>query len=129
MAGHTMSKAARSEAMFIMVASEEEWEIAKPFHHSQGYDFVIRRSKSRIWETVQVKSAFAGYRGRKKLPARAISLRRCNEKGSRPYLAGEYDLLFAVDGDSCWLISWAIIESIRSQILIDSTKYSRFQIR
>ena len=41
MSGNTMAIAAQSEAKFIVKAFENGWEVAKPFHHSQGYDFVM----------------------------------------------------------------------------------------
>lgn len=123
-----MEVAAQSEAKFIVTAFEHGWEVSKPFHHAQGYDFVVRRSLAQGWETVQVKTAYDSTVGRKKLPARAISLRRCNEKGSRPYQEGEFDLLFAVDGNSFWLIPYSEVADIRSQITISGEKYKHFRL-
>jgi len=119
-----MQRASLAEAKFIGVAFAHLWEVAKPFHHAQGYDFVIRRP-GEPWSTVQVKHAYAGRDGRRR-PTREVSLRRCNEKGSRPYRDGEFDWLFVVDGDQCWLIPWLAIREIRSNITIGSTKYMSF---
>jgi len=127
MAGKTMDKGAISEARFIMEAFKMGWEVAKPFHHSQGYDFVIREKPGFPWETIQVKTAYWDTNGRGKR-IKAVSLRRCNEKGSRPYKDGDFCWLFVVDENQCWCIPWSDIKEIKSCICIKSPKYDIFKI-
>ena len=121
MAGNTEEKAGMAEAAFISFAFRHGWEIAKPFSHAQGYDFIIRHHYSAGWQTVQVKAAYLGRDGRRK-PCRVASLRRCNEKGSRPYVEGDFDLLFVWDGDAnLWLIPWSQVAEVRSSITLMNT--------
>ena len=131
MAGHTMDKAVASEAAFIMYAAKSGWEVAKPIHHSNGYDFVVRMSgPEHGWSTVQVKTAYSDRTGRRQ-PTRAVSLRRCNEKGSRPYHPFEFNWLFVVDDKECWFIPWAQIEEegIRSTLTVSSKKWAVFKVK
>jgi len=121
-----MQKAGQSEAAFLVAAFQRGFEISKPLHHAQAYDFVIRRPGHRDWETVQVKTAYQGKTGAG-MPTREVSLRRCNEKGSRPYEDGDFDLLFVVDGKAAWLLPWSVISERRSCVVIGSKRYAAFR--
>lgn len=128
---NAMNKCGESEARFLLECFKRGWQVAKPFHHAQGYDFVVRRTGLRLWETVQVKTVYLAYdkrRGRNK-PAKTISLRRANEKGDRgSYKDGDFDLLYATDGIDSWLIPWIIMEGYHSNLTIESEKYVPFKI-
>ena len=123
MAGKTMDKCGESEAWFTLVCFRKGWEICKPMHHAQPYDFVIRRES--IWETIQVKSVFySNDRYGKK--HKIVSIVRCNEKGSKPYKEGDYDWLVAVSDEKIWMIPWGYIKEIKSNFRIDREKYEQF---
>jgi hypothetical protein len=112
-----MDRCSISEAAFIMFAASRGWECAVPVHHANGYDFVVNDGEG--WRTVQVKSAFTGKAGTKKNPCRTVSLRRCNEKGTRAYADGDFDLLYVYDSrDAAWLIPWRNVSHIKSQIVV-----------
>jgi hypothetical protein len=126
MGGNKMARAGISEARFIIKALENGWEIAKPIHHAQGYDYVMRTFGGR-WLTVQVKTAFQGKQGRNHdTPCLIVSLRRCNEKGARPYCEGEFDYLFVVFEDRNWMVPWEEISEIRNSITISSPRFDKF---
>ena len=82
------------------------------------------------WETVQVKSTYTerpSRRGRK--PYESLSLRRCNENGSRPYHDGDFDWLYAGQlYGSEWMIPWSAIRSIKSSISIGSHKWNQYML-
>ena len=123
MAGRTHITSRKSEARFIAVCLEREWEIAKPLWHEQPFDFVMRHAG--IWKTVQVKTAYNGQSGNRK-SARQVSIRRANERGSRPYKTGDFDLLFVVDGSACYLIPWDAIKERTSSISVSGGKYDKW---
>ena len=125
MSSNTMDKAGQSEARFITKAFEKGWEITKPFHHAQSYDFVIRKNGK--WQTVQVKSAYEG-KDRYGRYHKVVNIRRSNEKGSRPYKVGDFDLLAVIYQERIWLIGWKEIRKIRSNIRIEQNKYDKFLI-
>ncbi|MEN6537949.1 MAG: group I intron-associated PD-(D/E)XK endonuclease [Bryobacteraceae bacterium] len=130
MAGRTMDVATQAESAFVMWAVSKQYEVARPIHHAQGYDFVVRRSITFPWETVQVKAAYQGNNGRGKV-TREVSLRRCNEKGSRPYI-GEFDYLFVWDGMSAmWLFPWVKVKHLKSSLCLgdaDHVNHADFMV-
>jgi hypothetical protein len=126
MSGQTMDKCMEAESAFVMFAVKQRWEVAKPIHHAQGYDYVIRRN-GLSWETVQVKAAYPGRSGTRK-PTREVSLRRCNEKGSHPYADGDFDLLFVYDGmNYCWLFPWDYVSGTKSSLTLGNSEYINHQ--
>jgi hypothetical protein len=131
MAGRTMDTSMKAEAAFIMYAVSKGWEVSKPIHHAQSYDFVIRKPECAIWETVQVKAAYQGKDGRGRA-TREVSLRRCNEKGSRPYSDGDFDWLFVWDGfGSLWFLPWGVVKKTRSTITLgnsDHVNHANFMV-
>jgi radical SAM superfamily enzyme YgiQ (UPF0313 family) len=119
-----MDKAGQSEARFIVKAFEKGWEIAKPFHHAQSYDFVIRRNGE--WQTVQVKSAYKikDIRSKKGVTYhKVIDLRRRKWK---PYEKGDFDLLAVVWKECVWLIKWE--ELMSHTLMMMGPKYDKFII-
>jgi len=118
MSGNTMDLATAAESAFVMWAVGQGFEVSRPIHHAQGYDFVIRRKGYGYWETVQCKAAYNGKTGRRK-PCRVVSLRRCNEKGNRPYIEGDFDWLFVWDGmEYMWFMPWSEVKNIKSNLTI-----------
>lgn len=113
-----------SEAIFIVHAFRQNWEIAKPFHHAQAYDFVVKMP-GRGWETVQVKTVYLDKQGNGK-QVRAVGVRR---RMGVHYIDGDYDWLFAASDSDCWLIPWQDIRTKRSVLILDSTKYDRYLCR
>lgn len=113
----------KAESAFVMYAAAKEWEVARLIHHANGYDYIIRRTPQSKWETVQVKAAYQGKDGRKR-PTREVSMRRCNEKGSRPYKDGEFDMLFVWDGmASMWLLPWDEVKEHRSTLTLGNSDH------
>lgn len=102
-----MNKAGQSEALFIVKAFEKGWEIAQPFHHSQPYDFIIRKDGK--WQTVQVKTAWLDKRSHK------VEVRLQRSNGS--YQEGDFDLLAIIYEKQIWLIDWESIKHISSKIM------------
>jgi len=131
MSGKTMDKCMEAESAFVMFAVKRRWEVAKPIHHAQGHDYIIRRDNSLPWETVQVKAAYGGRNGGRK-PTREVSIRRCNEKGSRPYESGDFDLLFVYDGvNCCWMFPWDYVRKVKSSLTLgdsDHVNHAEFMV-
>ena len=122
MSGNTMDLATAAESAFVMWAVGQGFEVSRPIHHAQGYDFVIRRKEYGYWETVQCKAAYNGQTGRRK-PCRVVSLRRCNEKGNRPYIEGDFDWLFVWDGmEYMWFMPWSEVKDIKSNLTISNAE-------
>jgi len=119
-----MERAGISEANLIIYALKNGWEVAKPIHHSQSYDFVVKING--LWKTVQVKSGFWGKSGIK--PCHMVNLRRCDARGAKNYKDGDFDFLFIFVDEKCWLIPWKEIKNIRSGLYIGSSKYDKFRI-
>ena len=119
-----MDRAGQSEARFIVKAFEKGWEIAKPFHHAQSYDFVIRKDEK--WQTVQVKSAHEvkDKRRPKGIIYKVVDLRR---KGIKFYKEGDFDLLAVVFEECVWFIKWEEISHIKARIVLGH-KYDKFII-
>ena len=122
MAGNTMNKGSQTEAKFLAVCFERNWQVAIPFHHCQGYDYVFRFPGNFKWFTVQVKTP---YLDKGKL---IVSLRRSNEKGNRPYETGDFDYLFASHQNKNWLIPWAELFDKKSCIVLGGGKYFDYEI-
>ena len=90
----------QSEARFMLEALRRGWELCKPFHHENSYDFLIKRPGQGKWETVQVKTASPRYVSSFVVDIRVPSSRQA-------YKDGDADLLFAVHpGGQCWMVPW-----------------------
>ena len=120
MGGTTMENASISEAKFIIKAAEMKWPTAKPIHHSQGFDYVAKINGK--WSTIQVKTAYSDGNGNGK----AVTLRRCNEKGTRPYAEGDFDYLFAVDNWTYYLIPYEEVKNIKSCIRVNGKRCRKY---
>ena len=118
-----MDKCAWAEARLLMWAAEMGYMAARPIHHAVGYDFVVNMGSS--WMTVQVKRAYASD---KYQDSRLVSLRRCNEKGSKPYADRDFDYLFVADDDVAWLFPWSEVRHIQSNLTVSSEVNNKFRI-
>jgi hypothetical protein len=112
----------KAEAIFIGIAFDKGWEIAKPFHHANNFDYVIRMP-GKIWQTVQVKSAYLDKRNNRSYWT--TNLRR--SLGQR-YLSNAFDWLFTTDGKRFWLIPWEVIREHKSAIVVDSSKFDAYLV-
>jgi hypothetical protein len=111
----------KSEAQFVVEAFRRGWEVAKPFHHAQSYDFVVR-IPGRQWETVQVKTVYLDKQGNgTKVPT--VGVRRSL---GRQYGEGSFDWLFACSDDKCWLIPFEVVKEKKSQISLASAAYNQY---
>ena len=106
-----------------MVAFDMGWELAKPFHSANSYDYVVRM-QGRQWETVQVKSAYLDDRENRK-PYWATNIRRAE---GRQYSRDAFDWLFTTDGENKWLIPWNEINNHRSSISINNSKFDTYKL-
>lgn len=118
-----MNKSGQSEALFIVKAFEKGWEIAKPFHHAQPYDFVIKKNEK--WQTVQVKSAYQEKDSRGNRYRIIVRLGKTKGRGKTPYQVGDFDLLVIVYEKRIWLMDWKEMSHISSKMVMGH-KYDKF---
>jgi len=119
-------KGGMSEAIFICESFKRGWEVAKPFNHQQGYDFVIRRNSKEGWKTVQVKTIYSE-RG-----SSMITFRRSQGGTSGrkliPYKAGDFDFICAIGDSEIYLIPWDVLIGKKSCVSVGSKKYKDFSL-
>lgn len=121
----SLHTAATSEAKFLIKALENGWEIATPFYGGYAYDYVVRRGPTAAWETVQVKTAYPS-RQLAQSPLE-VGLRRSKGTGMMAYKDGDFDLLFVVFQDQCWLIPWVEVAGKTSCIQVGRAKYNKWK--
>lgn len=113
---------AQSEARFILEVFKRRWELCKPFHDAQGYDFLIRRTGRRRWESVQVKTC----RVREMVKTCQLVADLRNPTTCKPYPPGVYDWLFTVlPGGPCWLIPY---ETIRGRSTLNPLQLPGYRL-
>lgn len=118
-----MLTGAKSEAIFTVTAFDKGWEVAKPYHHSQSYDFCIRRSSGHSWETVQVKTAYPLKTG-----GMQVALKRERSTGAVSYEKGDFDWLFVVSNEDLYLIPYAAVSHIKKNFRISGTAYEGYRL-
>ena len=96
-----------TEALFIAGCIVYDWEIFKAFGHDHTADWVLVRGTLRL--TVQVKTAKLTDRG-----DYHINAKRGGGDTTRPYAAGDFDILAAYLPDRNQFVFWSF-EDVRSR--------------
>jgi len=96
-----------TEALFIAGCIVYDWEIFKAFGHDHTADWVLVRGALRL--TVQVKTARLTDRG-----DYHINAKRGSANTTRPYAAGDFDVLAAYLPDRNQFVFWSF-EDVRSR--------------